>query len=216
MSINENIKLVASKRNWEETKSKSHQHLIKNIKKFEFSTLYTQNYIANLEEVNSQLLVCFIIYCIIRIRFCVLSLMRWRFSLFTYKINSKFAEITSWAYRLLFRLHFLDIKSSTRSFSQLSLQFQIFRINLQTSSSSRYLYSYQKFEESKIIRESILYASFIVALRFLISNISKWRISTFNCKYLCSCFNARFRIEIRKRFRLFFCVLITNEHRMHA
>ena len=139
--------------------------------------------------------------------------------LLTYRISSKNAEITSWACRLLIRLHLLDIKSSTRSSSQLSLQWlrlQISRISLQTSSSSRYFYSYQRSEESKIARESILYASFISALRFLISNISKWRIESSNCKYHCSCLNARLRIEIRERFHLFFCVLTTNEHRMHA
>ena len=51
---------------------------------------------------------------------------------------------------------------------------------------------------------------------FKISSISKWRIISSICRYHCSCLNARFRIEIRERFHLFFCILTTNEHRMHA
>ena len=82
----------------------------------------------------------------------ILSSKRWRLSLLTYKINSEFAEITSWAYRLSLRLHLIKNKSSIRNFSQLSLQWlrhQIFLISLQSSSKHRYLYSYSRSEESQ-------------------------------------------------------------------
>ena len=52
----------------------------------------------------------------------------------------------------------------------------------------------------------------------MISDISKWRITSSNCKYLSACFAIRLRTEIRERFHIFYFVfvLITNENRMHA
>ena len=38
---------------------------------------------------------------------------------------------------------------------------------------------------------------------FMISDISKWRITSSNCKYLSAFLAIRFRIEIRERFHLF-------------
>ena len=53
---------------------------------------------------------------------------------------------------------------------------------------------------------------------FMISNISKRRITSSNCKYFSACLAIRLRTEIRERFHLFYFVfiLIINEHRMHA
>ena len=64
-------------------------------------------------------------------------------------------------------------------------------------------------------------SNFLVSINlfqnFQISNIFKWCIISLNCKYHCSCLNARFRVEIRERFHIFLCVLtINNENRMHA
>ena len=222
--FNKSNEFVASKRSWEKTKNKLLEHLVRNINKcssLRLSTFKTTYQTSRKLAFNCSLASSFIALFIAIDFKSDLSSKRWRLSLLTYRISSKNAETTSWAYRLLLRLHFLDIKSSTESSSQLSLQWfrlQISRISLQTSSSSRYLYSYQRPEGSKIARESILYASFISALRFLISSISKWRIRSSNCKYHDSCLAIRFRTEIRERFHLFFFVFVltTNENRMHV
>ena len=120
-----NIEFVASKRSWEETKSNLLEYLVTKHQKFEFSTLYTQNYISNLEEASSQLFVCFIIYCILhcdilQIRFLVKTL-----TSFASYIQNRFKACRNYI---------------------------VSCINLQTSSKSRYLYLYQRSEESKSLR----------------------------------------------------------------
>ena len=100
-----------------------------------------------------------------------------------------------------------------------------YRINLKHARITSYLALIYKRHQNldisiyiKSLKKANRYTSFIFALKFLISNISKWRIISSNCKYHCSCLNARheFELEFEKRFHLFFCVLITNEHRMFA
>ena len=214
VSFNKSNEFVASKRSWEETRDKLLEYLVTKHQKLESSTLYTQNYISDFEKVSNQLLVCFIVYCIIRIHAMnfesVFSSKRWRLSLFTYKINLKHAKTTSWAYRLLFHLHFLNIKSFTQSSSQLSFQwfqFQISRISLQTSSNFRYFYSYQRSRESQslswqdaqnlehlLASFSLFQCSWYLISRndvshYLIASIcdqiSNWNSKTFSSFFLC-------------------------------
>ena len=65
VSFNKNNEFVASRRSWEETKSKLLEYLITKHQKLEFLILYTQNYISDFEKASIQLLVCFTIYCIL-------------------------------------------------------------------------------------------------------------------------------------------------------
>ena len=123
MSINESIKLVASKRSWEETRDKSLVHLVKNIKKLESSTLYTQNYIADLEEASNQLLACFTFIALFAFVFAN-----------KLQINSLIKALTSLASYIQnqFRIRRDYIMSISSITSSTSYQEQIFYSKLQS------------------------------------------------------------------------------------
>ena len=220
MPFNKSNRFVASGRSWEETGGKLLEHLVKYIKKLESPTLYIQNHIPDLGETSSQVLASSVAYCVIHIR-----------------RNELRNQSSHQGVDVSRSLHTEPVQSSQRphrehiayTFSTSSLLLEVLVNYHFNGFDLRYLaLAYKRhyilgtsihtkdLKEASRKRLSFLNASSIPASMLMVSSTSKWRIIPPTCRYHCPCLNARFRVEIREGFHLSFCVLTTNEHRMHA
>ena len=101
-------------------------------------------------------------------------------------------------------------------------RFRIFRMNLHFSTNTNIfihiesLIKANRYFDQKFKTLNHFLVSISLLQNFRISDIFKWFIISFIRKYHDSCFAIKFRTKIRKRFHLFFCVLIINDHRMHV
>ena len=120
----------------------------------------------------------------------------------------------------LHREHIVNyFKFSIRSFNQLSFQWvrhQISLISSQSSSKQKYLYLYHNSEESKSLFWAfslfLLICFSVHDIEYFQNDVSNHLIANITIYALRHDFESKFE----KRFHLFFCVLTTNEHRMHA
>ena len=151
------------------------------IQKFEFSILYTLDYVLNFEEANFRSSVYFI----------------------------NFRELT--ADQFFYQLQWF--------------RFQVFRIDLHSSSKHKYFYSHRKSDRS----ESLFWSETQNVEQFSHLDQSVSRFSNFRYFQMIyhitysqiswfTCFAVKFRTEFRKRFHFFYFVfvLIINEHCMHV
>ena len=123
-----NIEFVASKRNWEKTKNRLFEYLVTKHQKFEFSTLYIQNHISNLEETSSRSSVYFIIYVIVCI-FCELIANQFLYQLQWYWSSISRINLHSSSKYKYFYSHRKSDKSESLSWSKIQSVEQSFRFD---------------------------------------------------------------------------------------